>query len=88
MTEDIYFLTSLSRRGEPVNLRTFPPGPFNIQDYIRMHCEADTEKVGYQVPIKKITNLSLKVILLLIGRIIGSAALHQASQAHMHCVIQ
>jgi hypothetical protein len=23
-TEDIYFLTSLSRRGEPVNLRTFP----------------------------------------------------------------
>jgi hypothetical protein len=25
-TEDIYFLTDLSRRGEPVNLRTFPLG--------------------------------------------------------------
>jgi hypothetical protein len=25
-TEDIYFLTGLSRRGDPVNLHTFPPG--------------------------------------------------------------
>jgi hypothetical protein len=58
--EDIYFLTGLSRRGEPVNLRTFPPGPFNIEDYIRMYCEAGTEKVGSQVPIHKITNLSLR----------------------------
>jgi hypothetical protein len=72
-TEDIYFLTGLSRRGEPVNLCTFPPGPFNIVDYIGMHCEVGTEKVGSQVPINKITNLSLKVILLLIGRITGSA---------------
>jgi hypothetical protein len=58
-TEDIYFLTDLSRRGEPVNLRTFPPGPYNIEDYIVMHCEAGTEKVGSQVPIHKITSLSL-----------------------------
>jgi hypothetical protein len=72
MNEDIYFLTGLSRRGEPFNLHTFPPRPFNIADYIRMHCEADTEKVGSQVPINKITNLSLKVILFLIGWITGS----------------
>ena len=63
MTEDINFLTGLSRRGEPINLHTFPPGPFNITDYIEMHCEANTEKVGSQVPIKNITNLSLRVIL-------------------------
>jgi hypothetical protein len=30
MTKDIYFLNGLSRRGEPVNLQTFPPNPFNI----------------------------------------------------------
>jgi hypothetical protein len=72
MTEDIYFLTGLSRRGEPVNLRTFPPGPFNIEDYIQMYCEAGTEKVGSQVPIHKITSLTLRVILLLIGWITGS----------------
>jgi hypothetical protein len=34
MTEDIYFLTGLSRRGEPINLQTFTLGPFNIEDYI------------------------------------------------------
>jgi hypothetical protein len=44
MTEEIYFLTGLSRRGEPVNLHTFPPGPHNIVDLIVMHCEGDTEK--------------------------------------------
>jgi hypothetical protein len=57
--EDIYFLTDLSRRGEPFNLRTFPPGPFNIEDYIIMYCEASTKKVGSQVSIHKINILSL-----------------------------
>jgi hypothetical protein len=87
-TEDIYFLTGLSRRGDPVNLRTFPPGPHNIEELIGLHCEAGTEKVGSQVPIHKINNLSLKVIVLLIGWITGSTALHQASRAHMHCAVQ
>jgi hypothetical protein len=87
MTEDTYFLTGLSRRGEPVNLQTFPPRPFNIEDYIRMYCEANTEKVGSQVPIHKIMILSLRVILLLIGQITRSVALHRASWAHMHCAI-
>jgi hypothetical protein len=34
-TEDIYFLTGLSRRGEPVNLHTFPPRPHNIAELHR-----------------------------------------------------
>jgi hypothetical protein len=75
-TEDIYFLTGLSRRGDPVNLCTFPPEPHNIEEFIGLHCEAGTKKVVSQVPIHKINNLSLKVIVLLIGRITGSAALH------------
>jgi len=87
-TEDIYFLTGLSRRGEPVNLRAFPPKSHNISELIEIHCEASTDKVGSQVSIHKITNLSLQVIVLLIGRITRSAALHQASRAHMHCVVQ
>jgi hypothetical protein len=76
-TEDIYFLTGLSRRGEPVNFRTFPAGPLNIADLIALHCEAGTNHLSSQVPISKITNLSLQTILLLIGRITGSTALHQ-----------
>jgi hypothetical protein len=58
-TEDMYFLTDLSKRGEYVNLRTFPPGLQNIEDYIGMYCEAGTEKVGSHVSIHKITSLNL-----------------------------
>jgi hypothetical protein len=88
MTEDIYFLTGLSRRGEPVNFCTFPSGPHNISELIGLHCEADTNRTSSQVPIRKISNLSLKVIVLLIGWITGSASLHQASRAHMNCAVQ
>jgi hypothetical protein len=87
-TEDIYFLTGLSRRGEPVNFRTFPSGPHNIEELIDLHYEAGKNHLSSQVPISKITNLSLQAILLLIGRITGSTALHQASRAQMKCAIQ
>jgi hypothetical protein len=86
--KDIYFLTSLSRRGEPVNFRTFPAGPHNIEELIGLYCSADIDCVSMQVPIIKITNLSLQAIVLLIGQIIGSAALHQASRAQMNCAVQ
>jgi hypothetical protein len=58
-TEDIYFLTSLSRRGEPVNFRTFPVGTNKILELIVENCEAGTDRAGSQVPISKITNLLL-----------------------------
>jgi hypothetical protein len=53
-----------------------------------MYFEVGTEKVGSQVPIHKTINLTLQVILLLIGHITGSMTLHQASWAHMHYSIQ
>jgi hypothetical protein len=87
-TEHIYFLSGLLRRGDAVNLHVFPPGPHNIEEFIGLYCKAGTEKVGSQVPIHNIHNLSLKVIFLLIGWIIGSMALHQDSQVHMHCAVQ
>jgi hypothetical protein len=74
--EDIYFLISLSRRGEPVNLHDFPPGPHNIAGLIEIHCEDGTDKMGSQVPIHKISNLSLQVIVLLIGKITVFRGLH------------
>jgi hypothetical protein len=80
-TEDIYFLTGLSRRGEPINFRMFLAGLRKISELIAEHCEAGTDRVGSQVPISKITNLVLQTILLLIGQIISSVALHQASCA-------
>jgi hypothetical protein len=86
-TEDIYFLTGLSRRGEPTNFRTFPVGPHNIAELIAEHYEAGTNRVSSQVPISKITNLPLQAILFLIGRITGSTTLHKASRAQINCAI-
>jgi hypothetical protein len=59
MVEDIYFLTGLSRRGEPVNFQTLPAGPHNIEELIGLYYAADMDHVSTQVPIRKITNLSL-----------------------------
>jgi hypothetical protein len=75
-TEDIYFLTGLSRRGEPVNFWTFPSGPHNMAELIGLYCEAGTDQSSSQVPIRKIIDLLLQAIVLLIGRITSSAALH------------
>jgi hypothetical protein len=41
-TEDIYFLTGLSRRGESVNLQTFPAGPSRVSELIAEYCVART----------------------------------------------
>jgi hypothetical protein len=86
--EDIYFLTGLSRRGEPVNFHMFPSGLHNISELIELYYEAGTDKMSSQVPISKIFDLALQAIVLLIRQITGSAALHQASHAQMNCVVQ
>jgi hypothetical protein len=86
-TKDIYFLTSLSRRGEPVNFWTFPIGPYNISELIGLHCEVGTDQSRSQVLISRIIDLSLWVIVFLIGRMTGSTDLHQASCAQMNCVV-
>jgi hypothetical protein len=86
-TEDIYFLTGLSRRGEPVNFHTFPVGTNKVSELIAEYCEAGTDRRGSSVPVSKDTNLALQTILLLIGRITGSTAVHQASRAQMNCAI-
>jgi hypothetical protein len=54
MTQDIYFLNGLYRRGEPINFRTFPSGTHNISKLIGLHCEAGTDRTSLQVPIRRI----------------------------------
>jgi hypothetical protein len=88
MIEDIYFFTGLSRRGEPINFRTFPSRPHNISELIGLYCEAGTNMMRSQVPISKISDLALQTIVFLIGRITGYATLHQVSYAHMNCAVQ
>jgi hypothetical protein len=38
------FLTGLSRRGEPVNLQTFPMGPSKVSELIAEYCVAGTNQ--------------------------------------------
>jgi hypothetical protein len=83
--EDIYFLTALSRRGEPVNLRTFPPRPHNIEYYIGMYCEASTKKVGFQVLIHKITSLNIWIVLYMIGCITISMCIYALRSLVSRC---
>jgi hypothetical protein len=87
-TEDIYFLTGLSRRGEPVNLQTFPTGARKVSELIAEYCVAGTSQGTSWVPVNSVTSLTLQTILSLIGRITGSAAVHQATRAQMNCAIQ
>jgi hypothetical protein len=70
--EDIYFLTGLSCRGEVVNLKSWGAGRgMKIEEYIDAHCVAGTPKVGSQLPIRAINNLSLKIVVLVLTRITG-----------------
>ena len=45
-TEDIYFLTGLSRRGEPVNFQNFPAGLSKISELVAEYYEAGTDRRG------------------------------------------
>jgi hypothetical protein len=68
--EDNYFLTGLSRQGEVVNLKAQGVGSnMNIEEYKYSHCIAETEKVGSQLPIRAINNLSLKIVVLVLTQI-------------------
>jgi hypothetical protein len=75
-TEDIYFLTGLSRRGEPVNFHTFLAGSSKVSELIEEYCEAGTDHRSSSVPVSRITSLAIQTILSLIGWITGSAAMH------------
>jgi hypothetical protein len=86
-TEDIYFLTSLSRRGEPVKFQTFPAGPSKILELVAKYCEAGTKHRVSSILVSRITSLPLQTILSLIGQITSSVAVHQASRAQMNCAI-
>jgi hypothetical protein len=47
-----------------------------IEEYIDSHCVARTLKVGSQLPIQAINNLSLKIVVLMLTSITRLASLH------------
>jgi len=78
LVDDIYFITGLSHRGEVVSLKAWgAEGGMTMEDFIATHLVAGTYKVGSQLPIRAIGNLRLKIVVLVLTRISGSASLHQ-----------
>jgi hypothetical protein len=72
-----------------VNLKSRGAGSgMKIEEYIDAHYVVGTPKVGIQVPIRAINNLSLKIIVLVLTMITGSALLHQESRPLMFYVVQ
>jgi hypothetical protein len=59
-----------------------------MEEYISTHCVARTYKVGIQLPIRAIENLSLKIVVLVLKRISGSALLHQESRPLMFYAVE
>jgi hypothetical protein len=75
--DDRYFIIGLSRRCEVVNLKARgDEGGMTMEEYIATHCVAGTYKIGSQLPSRAIKNLSLKIIVLVLTWISGSASLH------------
>ena len=60
-TEDMYFITGLSRRGESVNLEGIGRGgdPLSVQNYIDAFCTPSTQKGGRCVPVVHISEFTL-----------------------------
>jgi len=64
--KDIYLLKGLSRRCEVVNLKYQGSwSSMKIKEYIATHFIAGIEKVGIQIPIRAINNISLNIVVLI-----------------------
>ena len=48
--KDIYFLTELSKRGDPLVLGSHREIDFSIEDYIAEYCREGTHKVSGKIP--------------------------------------
>lgn len=57
-----------------------------MEEYIATHCVADTDKVGSQLPIKAIDNLSLNIIMFVLIQILGSSFASGIKATHVLCV--
>jgi len=82
-TDDIYFLTGLSRIRERLSLTIFRGGGENTENYISKHCVVGTRKSSGKITLKNVRDISLRTVLFTITRIFGSAAPHLTTKYQM-----
>jgi hypothetical protein len=86
--EDVYFLTSLSKRGAPVILSGQRALPVPIEEYLANHCIPGSRLVGGRIAIKDVRDLPLRSILFSITSLAGSTSSHLVSRSQVAYALQ
>lgn len=86
-TSYIYFITELSRRGEPVNLYGSKPIGESVNMMFVEHFPEVLKSKSRKVDNMIIGDLVLKVLLLTINRVVGVQALHESNNSKFQYVI-
>jgi len=79
--DDIYFLTSFSCRGARENLTVGGPDPRSTLELIQAYRIHESGLVNNRFPIDRIRSRSMRAILWLIVRLVGSKSPHVATKA-------
>ena len=77
--EDVYFISSLSKRGAPIFLTGQWALPTPVDEYLANHCVPGLRLVDDRIAIKDIKDLPLRSILFSITSIVGSTSAHLVS---------
>ena len=88
-SEDVYFISGLSRQGAPMNLEGTGRGgdPLSVHNYIDIYYELGTQKRASCIRIVHIRNFPLQVLMSTIVRVAGSSSLHLATQNQMRLAV-
>lgn len=87
--EDIYFLTHLSMRGAPISFLGGRRGRGTFKDEISIHYipQAHPTRDG-KINIKHATQFSLRILIFIISRFVGSCTLHVANISYINYVLE
>ena len=81
--EDIYFLTGLLIWSAPISLIGSCGGEITTRELIDRHCVPGTSTLGKKIPIRIVTDRSLRIVLITMQMVVGIQGVHQASKTHM-----
>lgn len=81
-TLDIYFVTRLSHRGEPVNLYGSCPIGASISSLLAEHFHEGLKSKSGKIKISNVRDLTLRVLLLTINRVARSQVEHETNKSN------
>ena len=85
-TSDIYFITGLSRRGEPVNLYGSRLIGASVTMLLAEHYPEALKSKSGMIEIMTVWYLVLRVLVLTINRVVESQAPHETNKSKFHAI--